>query len=299
MADEPAPEKKGPRKLVLGQKEKKTSERKLKEGQRVWVKDTSIAGTDYFALGNVLAINGNKITVETANDTKTQELILPSHECHLPHPGEPVPDHCQLMFLSQPTLLENTRKRFLKDKIYTYVGEILVAVNPFKLIQGLYGTEVMAQCRGKKTWQAACGPHVYAIAEKGYVAMKKSSGNQCIVVSGESGAGKTETNKQLMNYLIWRGASARAPPPPPARPPAPLTPHPPAPARAQARTRRRASRSPTRSSTPTRSSRRSATRRRRGTRTRRASAATCSCSSAPTTRWSAPRSVRSCSSARA
>ena len=117
MADEPAPEKKGPRKLVLGQKEKKTSERKLKEGQRVWVKDTSIAGTDYFALGNVLAINGNKITVETANDTKTQELILPSHECHLPHPGEPVPDHCQLMFLSQPTLLENTRKRFLKDKM--------------------------------------------------------------------------------------------------------------------------------------------------------------------------------------
>ena len=217
MADEPAPEKKGPRKLVLGQKEKKTSERKLKEGQRVWVKDTSIAGTDYFALGNVLAINGNKITVETANDTKTQELILPSHECHLPHPGEPVPDHCQLMFLSQPTLLENTRKRFLKDKIYTYVGEILVAVNPFKLIQGLYGTEVMAQCRGKKTWQAACGPHVYAIAEKGYVAMKKSSGNQCIVVSGESGAGKTETNKQLMNYLIWRGASERAPPPPHAR----------------------------------------------------------------------------------
>ena len=75
MAEEPAPEKKGPRKLVLGQKEKKTSERKLKEGQRVWVKDTSIAGTDYFALGNVLAINGNKITVETANDTKTQELI--------------------------------------------------------------------------------------------------------------------------------------------------------------------------------------------------------------------------------
>eukprot|EP00964_Phaeocystis_antarctica_P001616 scaffold853_cov57-Phaeocystis_antarctica.AAC.5 len=59
--------------------------RTLKEGQYVWV------------------------TVETHNEVKSQELILPAAECFHPHPGEDVADHCQLMFLSQPTMLENTR----------------------------------------------------------------------------------------------------------------------------------------------------------------------------------------------
>ena len=119
-------------------------------------------------------------------------------------------DLLHLNDFTEHSLLHSLRVRYDADKIYTYVGEILVAVNPFKLIQGLYGTEVMAQCRGKKTWQAACGPHVYAIAEKGYVAMKKSSGNQCIVVSGESGAGKTETNQHLTRYLSYRSRGGSA-----------------------------------------------------------------------------------------
>ena len=66
----------------------------------------------------------------------------------------------------------------------------------------------MAQCKGKKLYTAPCGPHVYGTSEKAYAAMKKSSSNQCIVVSGESGAGKTEANRQLMNYLIWHGSDA-------------------------------------------------------------------------------------------
>ena len=73
-----------------------------------------------------------KATLETTNGAKTQELVLPLSECHQPHPSEDVPDHCQLMFLSQPTLLENTRVRFANDLIHTYVGDILVCINPFK-----------------------------------------------------------------------------------------------------------------------------------------------------------------------
>eukprot|EP00966_Prymnesium_polylepis_P253384 5856287-Prymnesium_polylepis.1 len=82
------------------------------------------------------------------------------------HPGDAVPDHCQLMYLSQPTLLENTKQRYMLDQIYTCVGDILVAVNPFKRITGLYDTSVMAQCRGKRLYNAACGPHVFLISEK-------------------------------------------------------------------------------------------------------------------------------------
>ena len=184
--------------------------RKLKEGQHVWVKDTAIAGTDVYTKAHILGIDGNKVTVETSNDVKSQELILPAAECFHPHPGDDVPDHCQLMFLSQPTMLENTRKRFAKDKIYTLVGDILLAINPFKWIDGIYTEDVMQQCKGKKLYNAGCGPHVFAVAEKAFVHMRKKAGNQCIVVSGESGAGKTEANRQLMNYLIWRGSEGKS-----------------------------------------------------------------------------------------
>merc|ERR1719506_3122904 len=68
----------------------------------------------------------------------------------------------------------------------------------------------MAQCKGKKLGTAACGPHVFAISEKAYATMKRFKRDQCIVVSGESGAGKTETNRQLLNYLVWRGTDANS-----------------------------------------------------------------------------------------
>ena len=72
------------------------------------------------------------MTVETANDTKSQELELPVDECYQICTGEDVPDHCQLMYLSPATLLENTRVRFANDLIHTFVGDILVCINPFK-----------------------------------------------------------------------------------------------------------------------------------------------------------------------
>ena len=116
---------------------------------------------------------------------KTQELVLPFEECHQPHPGENVPDHCQLMFLSPPTLLENTRARYMEDKIHTLVGSILVVVNPFRRIPGIYDEAMMLQCINKKLYNAGCGPHKFAMAEQSYAAMKKQRNNQCIVVSGE------------------------------------------------------------------------------------------------------------------
>lgn len=181
----------------------------LKVGTQVWVKDAAIAGSAIYAKGTILSIDEKgKVTVETSNASKTQELILPPEECHQPHPGDDVPDHCQLMYLSQPTLLENTRVRFEKDIIYTYVGGILVALNPFRFIEGIYDKDKMELCKGKKLWNAGCGPHVFAMSEQAYFTMKKTRKDQCIVVSGESGAGKTETNRQLMNYLVWRGTDA-------------------------------------------------------------------------------------------
>ena len=176
----------------------------------MWVKDAAIAKENLFVIGHVVAVADTKVTVETEANGKRQEIVVKEEECFHTNQGGDVPDHCQLVHLSPPTLLENTRVRFENDKIYTYVGDILVAVNPFKWISGIYDTSVMEQCKGKKLHNTSCGPHVFSISEKAFVQMKKTGKSQCVVVSGESGSGKTETNKQLMNFLVFRGSAAGA-----------------------------------------------------------------------------------------
>ena len=111
-------------------------------------------------------------------------------------------DHCNLEVLNAATLVENTKQRFAVDRIYTYISEILIAVNPFKFIDGLYTDEKKAEYKGIN-W-TSLEPHVYAAAEMAFKHMELQSQSQSLLVSGESGAGKTETNKQLMDYLIWR-----------------------------------------------------------------------------------------------
>ena len=176
---------------------------RIKPDQDVWVESAQLAGASVYAKAKVVSVSGSSVQVQARGANATVQV--PAADCYAVHPGDAVPDHCQLTFLSLPTMLENTRQRFMRDQIYTLVGDILVAVNPFKPIKGLYGEKVMAQCRGKRLYNCACGPHVYAIAEKAYASMVRASASQGIVVSGESGAGKTEANKSLMNYLVWRG----------------------------------------------------------------------------------------------
>ena len=190
----------------------------------VWVKDAGLAKDALYIRGLVKAIDEekHKVTVEASNGTKCDVLDLPIKECHEVCPGDDVNDHCQLMYLSEPTLLENTRRRFEKDQIHTYVGEILVVVNPFKRTVECQGHPVLsdavkAMCVNKKLLTAECGPHIYSMAEKAYVQLQTSEKkvkhlqSQCVVVSGESGAGKTEGNRALMNYLIYRGSAGGAP----------------------------------------------------------------------------------------
>ena len=121
---------------------------------------------------------------------------------------ENVKDHCNLDVLNSATLVQNTRARFKEDVIYTYISEILIAVNPFKYIDGLYTEEKKSKYKGVN-W-TTLEPHVYAAAEMAFKHMELQSQSQSLLVSGESGAGKTETNKQLMDYLIWRAGTDKS-----------------------------------------------------------------------------------------
>ncbi|KAF3701156.1 Unconventional myosin-VI Unconventional myosin-6 [Channa argus] len=108
-------------------------------------------------------------------------------------------DNCSLMYLNEATLLNNVRVRYSKDHIYTYVANILIAVNPYYDIPILYGPDSIKLYKGKSL--GTLPPHVYAIADKAYRDMKVLKMSQSIIVSGESGAGKTENTKFVLRYL--------------------------------------------------------------------------------------------------
>nr|CAI5863966.1 unnamed protein product [Callosobruchus analis] len=104
-----------------------------------------------------------------------------------------------MMFLNEASLLNNIRLRYYKNKIYTYVANILIAVNPYSEIPSLYSPEIIRNYKGKSLGQLP--PHVFAIADKAYRDMQVLKQSQSIIVSGESGAGKTESTKHLLKFL--------------------------------------------------------------------------------------------------
>jgi myosin heavy subunit len=89
----------------------------------------------------------------------------------------------------------------MEDDIYTFTGSILLAVNPYAKLP-VYDEGYMGRFPGKPISKSE--PHVFASAEEAYQRIRRDRRSQSVVVSGESGAGKTETNKHLMRYLAWR-----------------------------------------------------------------------------------------------
>lgn len=109
-----------------------------------------------------------------------------------------VGDFVLLPQINMESFLQNLRARHAAGLIYTYIGEVCVSVNPYKNMD-IYGTNFVNHYKSREIFERA--PHIFAIAEASYKTVKRNGRDTCIVISGESGSGKTEASKIIMRYI--------------------------------------------------------------------------------------------------
>ncbi|GAB4827378.1 hypothetical protein Ancab_034264 [Ancistrocladus abbreviatus] len=200
---------------------------KLLVGSLVWVEDPDVAWID----GEVVELNGEEVKIRCTNG---KTVVANSSKIYAKDTEAPdcgMDDMTKLAYLHEPGVLENLKRRYDVNEIYvslvrccrpfclvsvsdahlhahlffsmTYTGNILIAVNPFKRLPHLYAISTMEEYKGGALGELK--PHPFAIADAAYRQMIHERISQSILVSGESGAGKTESTKMLMQYLAYMG----------------------------------------------------------------------------------------------
>ncbi|KAK5861180.1 hypothetical protein PBY51_022595 [Eleginops maclovinus] len=168
------------------------------EGARVWLrhKEQLLPSTISSCDDSSLVLNtdyGKVIYLQKAE--LNRETVYPMH----PSSIHGVEDMSTLAELHEAAIMHNLLLRYKKDNIYTNIGSILAAVNPYKQIAGLYDGTAVDQY--SKHQMGELPPHIFAVANECYRCLWKRHDSQCVLISGESGAGKTESTKLLLKFL--------------------------------------------------------------------------------------------------
>ncbi|XP_024862269.1 unconventional myosin-Va isoform X11 [Kryptolebias marmoratus] len=176
---------------------------------RVWIPDAE----DVWKSAELIKDykNGDASLQLTLEDGTNIEHKLDPKTKNLPHLRNPdilvgENDLTALSYLHEPAVLHNLKVRFIDSKlIYTYCGIVLVAINPYETLP-IYGTDIINAYSGQN--MGDMDPHIFAVAEEAYKQMARDERNQSIIVSGESGAGKTVSAKYAMRYFATVSGSA-------------------------------------------------------------------------------------------
>ncbi|KAI9093478.1 P-loop containing nucleoside triphosphate hydrolase protein [Phlyctochytrium arcticum] len=142
--------------------------------------------------------SGKDITFESTIPKLTANKFADLPPLQNPPALDGIDDLAMLSYLHEPAVLHNIRLRYAQENIYTYSGIVLIAMNPFAKVP-IYGADIMREYGGKRRDELE--PHLFAVAEESYRSMIDDKKNQSIIVSGESGAGKTQSARYIMRYF--------------------------------------------------------------------------------------------------
>mmetsp|Transcript_41275 Transcript_41275/g.66676 ORF Transcript_41275/g.66676 Transcript_41275/m.66676 type:complete len:1698 (-) Transcript_41275:250-5343(-) len=176
------------------------------QGTLIWIKHEE----EVWVQAEIVTSNDKEIIVKTEEDPNSR-IVLGPHEPIFLRTSDVftseglsvLDDLTQLTHLHEPAVLSSLQNRFDIDKIYTFTGPILIALNPFKTIPNLYNEEVL---RSFISTKPSSKPHVFNTSNAAYRGICDRKKSQTVLISGESGAGKTETTKFVMKFLATAGA---------------------------------------------------------------------------------------------
>uniref|UniRef100_A0AAX7VXI4 Myosin X n=1 Tax=Astatotilapia calliptera TaxID=8154 RepID=A0AAX7VXI4_ASTCA len=170
----------------------------FREGDRVWLRED-----EQFLPSTVSSCSGGVVVFATdygqvytyKQNTLTRQKVQPMHRSSI----RGVEDMASLEDLHEGAIMHNLYLRYKQKYIYTYIGSILAAVNPYQPLPGLYDRPAVEMYSQHHLGEIS--PHIFAIANECYRSLWKRLQNQCVLISGESGAGKTESTKLILKFL--------------------------------------------------------------------------------------------------
>ncbi|CAG9093215.1 unnamed protein product [Plutella xylostella] len=160
--------------------------------------------TQGFVAAGIKGDRGDEVEVEIAESGKLMLVQIDDIQKMNPPKFDKVEDMAELTCLNEASVLHNIKDRYYSGLIYTYSGLFCVVVNPYKKLP-IYTEKIMERYKGIKRHEVP--PHVFAITDTAYRSMLQDREDQSILCTGESGAGKTENTKKVIQYLAYVAAS--------------------------------------------------------------------------------------------
>ncbi|XP_071388818.1 myosin-9-like [Centroberyx affinis] len=169
----------------------------------VWIPSEKLG----FEAGSVKEEHGEECVVELADSGKKVKVNKDDIQKMNPPKFSKVEDMAELTCLNEASVLHNLKDRYYSGLIYTYSGLFCVVINPYKYLP-IYSEDIVDMYKGKKRHEMP--PHIYAITDTSYRSMMQDREDQSILCTGESGAGKTENTKKVIQYLAHVASSFKS-----------------------------------------------------------------------------------------